>query len=716
MASMEMNHTQDDALRVDLTLCEKCQGLGGLLSELDQIPETGRALLSLGKKPKNLDLVACHLCRFFYGHCTEYKRDYRHHVRLFDRIKQKRPEHSRSFRFLSVIRENSRLEYDHKIQNEIGQNGLILFKPVNIKKPTSIHEVDPTTIDYDLLSSWTSECETRHFRTCQGRQREHSKLPYINLIDCHDEKVIQTEPSAKYVCLSYIWGKRGPDVSEDLIGKAAHQQIPFSFDKAPRTIQDAVRVVRGIGRRYLWVDRYCINQGLHIEKTQMIQNMDQIYENAEATIVALHGDDDTAGLPGVSNVHRTQQPQVKIRDGSFISSFPPISTLIGSSRWATRGWTYQEARLSRRCLFFTQHQVYFACREASRSETVHDDITMSWISRLLNSSHLDSSLLGSAPHVPQGLLLDRLMFTQRNLTYASDVLDAFRGVLARASWLSIWGITFWSYNHPQIDVDVSMALGLMWTTKPQWSIPAHTPASNSQDSQDSSDGNLAPKYSRRAGFPTWSWTSLIGEIYPLRSVPSSILEAYQSANHNIDFKYRKNGKIDQCRFWLPSPENEGEVIALPELVGRHTENLSLLPEISPELTVEGDLVKVKVEAATEQYSFHWPGQDDRDDSLGGKDIAQLDLPPSTSASQNSSSSVSHFTTGGDVEGGICDGLVLFEWNDRQPKPRRRFVMMLLQWVGPERAERRGLLSTYDRQWDGSLLNGIPRERKKFVLQ
>ena len=709
-----MNNKEID-LSAYSTLCEKCQNLGHLLFEIDHIPETGTSLLSLGKKPKNLDSVACDLCRFFYGHCTKYKRDYRHHVRLFDRIKQKKTINSIPSRFLSVIRENSRLEYDYKIESEIGQNGLIFYTPSITETPHLIHEISPKTIDFDLLFSWIAQCQNQHYGSCQVRQKENSSLPYIHLIDCHNENVVRVEPPAKYLCLSYIWGQRTTDVSEHMVGKAANQQIPFSFAKAPHTIQDAIRVVRGMGRRYLWVDRYCINQGVHSEKTLMIQNMDQIYEDAEATIVALYGDDDTAGLPGVSDVPRTQQPLIRTREGSFISSFPPISTMIGSSKWATRGWTYQEARLSRRCLFFTQHQVYFACRKATLCETVHEDLWKSWVSRLLNSSHLDSSLLGSAPHVPEGLVLDRLMFTQRNLTYASDVLDAFRGVLARASWLSIWGIAVWSHNHPQIDIDVSMALGLMWTTKPQWSIPAHRPASNSQDSQEGSDRNFAPKYIRRPGFPTWSWTSLIGEIYPLRSVPSSILEAYQSAHRNPDFKFRNNGRVDQCRFWLPSPDKEDEVIALAEVVKQRTTNLSLLPELSPELTVEGDLVKVKLEATTGQFSFHWQG-DDGEDPLGGKDIAQLDLAPSTSASWKASSGSHQATIEWDPEEELCDALVLFELNDRQPKPRRRFVMMLLEWIGPNRAERRGLLSTYDRQWDASLLNSIPRERKKVILQ
>ena len=125
----------------------------------------------------------------------------------------------------------------------------------------------------------------------------------------------------------------------------------FSFDEASPTVQDAVRVVRNLGRRYLWVDKYCINQNEKAEQQMMLRNMDLIYEHAEVTIVAMSGENDEAGLPGVCGRARTPQPQFRTTRGYLISSCPTISQLFQTSKWATRGWTHQEARLSRRCLF-----------------------------------------------------------------------------------------------------------------------------------------------------------------------------------------------------------------------------------------------------------------------------------------------------------------------------------------------------------------------------
>jgi hypothetical protein len=179
--------------------------------------------------------------------------------------------------------------------------------------------------------------------------------------------------------LSYVWGSQE-------VGRKRRALRKFSAEKIPLTVRDAIQVVRSLGRKYLWVDRYCIDQDNASEKEFMIRNMDLIYENSETTIVASYGEDDQSGLPGVSTVLRTQQPSFETANGRFISSCPPISTMIANAKWNSRGWTYQEARLSRRCLFFSEYQAYFVCRQSTWSEAVSFDPSSSSLTELLNSS------------------------------------------------------------------------------------------------------------------------------------------------------------------------------------------------------------------------------------------------------------------------------------------------------------------------------------------
>jgi hypothetical protein len=53
-----------------------------------------------------------------------------------------------------------------------------------------------------------------------------------------------------YVAVSYIWGKGGVE-SSFLVNTLVWKSLP-------QTIRDTMAVVRKLGYRYLWVDRYCI--------------------------------------------------------------------------------------------------------------------------------------------------------------------------------------------------------------------------------------------------------------------------------------------------------------------------------------------------------------------------------------------------------------------------------------------------------------------------
>ena len=339
-------------------LCSRCQKLditNVLLGDDEELPETGKSVLFLGKQSARIN---CDMCRFFFSLSPNYKKKYKLHIRLFDRIKQKRnlPAFKRLVRnrFLSVLRDNSRLEYDYIIQNEATQNGILVYLPVEQPTPSAVQLVDATMIDYRLLDSWLSDCQGLH-NLCNRVEDQRSSLPYLYLIDCIQERVVRANPSEKYLALSYVWGEQSSEHNPKAMVQETWLEGSFSFTQAPLTVQDAIRVVRNLERKYLWVDKYCINQDEISEKSMMIRNMDQIYENAEATIVAIYGKNDKAGLPGVSKTLRKPQPCLQTAYGHFVSSFPPISTVIANSKWATRGWTYQEARLSRRCLFFTDH-------------------------------------------------------------------------------------------------------------------------------------------------------------------------------------------------------------------------------------------------------------------------------------------------------------------------------------------------------------------------
>lgn len=373
-----------------------------------------------------------------------------------------------------------------------------------------------------------------------------------------------------YMTLSYVWG------SGQALADATANHF-WSLNNAPLTVRDAVHVVRSLDKRYLWVDRYCIDQDNVQEKALMLQPMDLIYEGACATIVALYGKDDEAGLPGVSTTLRTHQPSFKTNKGCLIWSYPSVVTMVANSKWNTRGWTYQEARLSRCCIFFSIHQVYCVCRQSTWSEAVPLGPS-STLGRLLNSARLDESLFGDTSPA-RDMFSDRLQCTKRLLTYDKDGLVAFQGVLRRSDFVTLWGIPL-MLQDSTMDANLGFALGLLWSCRPD-----HTREL----------AYMATKKSgkRRDGFLTWCWASVDAQI-----------GQYQYAQ-SVYWKYVRGVPVEYphieapIRVWLLS---DGGKVALADYIKSSGPILPYGP--SQQLLIEGDLVRVPY-ASSEGWIDRW---------------------------------------------------------------------------------------------------------------
>ena len=388
-----------------------------------------------------------------------------------------------------------------------------------------------------------------------------SRLPYVSLIDCVAGNIVKGSLSDQFLALSYVWGPQKEPLE-------FHSADSFSLQNAPLTVRDAAKAVLELGRRYLWVDRYCIKQQDESEKKTMIDNMDLIYESADATLVALHGDHDQSGLPGVSTISRATQPIFDTGTGHLGYSFPAITSLIESSRWNTRGWTYQEARLSRRCLFFSHYQVYLVCRHSTWSEAVPFDPIINWITKLLNSQKLDSTLFGVDRY--RDLWRDRLEYSKRNLSHETDELDAFRGILHRSSFITLWGVPVIP-STSDINPNVGFALGFLWTKRPNWQSKSKVRNRQRFDSR------------RRPGFPAWSWTSLSADICQDTMGTQSKYGQYLDCT-TVCFPENEAN----IQFWCFV---DGHPLSLQDIITMT--DSPILPEYSREILIEGDLIRVR---------------------------------------------------------------------------------------------------------------------------
>ncbi|KAK0741616.1 heterokaryon incompatibility protein-domain-containing protein [Apiosordaria backusii] len=224
------------------------------------------------------------------------------------------------------------------------------------KKEFGIRAIQADRIRYDLVHEWIQYCQEQHDSECQNL---HGQPPVTGLrvIDCHTRSVVSAPPGCRYVALSYVWGDPpNPD--------------PTSPTRFAPVVQDSITAALALGYEYLRVDKHCINQGDSGDKHEQVSQMNAIYAVADLTFIAASGNSEDDGLPGVGIKSRQPQEKIVVGDLTLTQGFCHLQPMLLKSKWATRAWTFQEGCLSRRSLFFTDQQVYFACNGMYCAESV----------------------------------------------------------------------------------------------------------------------------------------------------------------------------------------------------------------------------------------------------------------------------------------------------------------------------------------------------------
>ncbi|KAF2005522.1 HET-domain-containing protein [Amniculicola lignicola CBS 123094] len=359
----------------------------------------------------------------------------------------------------------------------IAQSGVFIFRPV-LQQP-----------DVSQINSWMNRCKRHHQGKCISTNEDVFDL---KVLDCHTLAVIPAPHHCSYVALSYVWGPPSNCTAKPTLPNDA----PFAF---PQAIQDAIKFTSGLGFNYLWVDKYCIDQMDESSKHIQIQQMHLIYQNAEVTIVAAAGSDENAGLPGVG-VPRKTQPFARVGRKEFMFTLRQPQQVIRDSIWCSRGWTFQEAVLSRRLLIFTEDQVYFECAEMTCSESVTpnvDAVPEGLRPRFCQS--LSSGLFwGSDFAAPGGRSESSLRqfrqavrdYSRRTLTYEEDTLNAFSGIAKQFKLVDPPVVHVFGLPIQNVDLlAYEFVISLLWF-------------------QPGSAKNVR----RQTGFPSWTWVGWKGSI------------------------------------------------------------------------------------------------------------------------------------------------------------------------------------------------------------
>ena len=381
-----------------------------------------------------------------------------------------------------------------EIPNQLPENLLINSLPGATDPVPSISDQSgirfstvKENVEFRILKAWLAFCQEEHDCYLHRTELKSGEELPLHFINCHARKVAFKNDGlrSKYAALSYVWGD-----SEGGDGRRCQNIFPSLPEELPNVISDAIDAARELGFQYLWVDKYCINQDDPDEKTRIINKMDLVYSYAEVTIIVAAGFDPTYGIPGVG---RSRRSQLSIKVGKYIlipTLTDPI-TRIRASKWATRGWTYQEALLSPRRLIFTDDQAYFECCEFSCQEMVSS--FPKW-PRIYGQGE---GILFRHPHQSKNIGLIKGQITHYSTLQLSRKYDRLNAILG----------TFRSYE--------SMADPLYH----YWGVPIDPDPKTGFNSRKSTVGFLhgllwivrRPCY-RLKEFPSWTWLGWEGEV------------------------------------------------------------------------------------------------------------------------------------------------------------------------------------------------------------
>lgn len=148
-------------------------------------------------------------------------------------------------------------------------------------------------VNYGRIQEWLSDYETLHSESC-GLEEELLPMS-LRVIDCLTRDTIQVGADDGYFALSYVWGAPGSNPCS----KVEQDRSKSPWHVVSQVIEDAMTVVKALGKLYFWVDKFCVDQQDHDARNLEIQNMDRIYAGAYATFVASASSNASFGLSGV---------------------------------------------------------------------------------------------------------------------------------------------------------------------------------------------------------------------------------------------------------------------------------------------------------------------------------------------------------------------------------------------------------------------------------
>lgn len=369
-----------------------------------------------------------------------------------------------------------------------------------------------STFSFQLVESWLSHCRLHHSCSQPLSFDDPTTGAPRRLLDVElypsSIKLVQFDQEDKlpsFAALSHCWGPRGlPLDCKTTLATISERESHIPYLSLPKNFRDAIQITRRLDIRYLWIDSLCIIQDSTADWNEEASKMGAIYARSVLTIAAGCGGDAESGCfvqnyPPFRTYVPRQIPNMQ-QDGRLSTLLVTVRKRIITSRGilqtplTTRGWTLQEHIMAPRLLHYTDHGLFWECRQDCYSEQGKVDL-MSLLSLEGADLHRQTTpstatLLGIRSSNPDGQWVGVLYwysriladYSKRRLTYRSDKLPAVSAIARAVHWqiqsqylagIFAWdisfGLSFQRLSSPRDKTPLRPAHPLV----PSWTWAAH---------------------------------------------------------------------------------------------------------------------------------------------------------------------------------------------------------------------------------------------------
>lgn len=144
------------------------------------------------------------------------------------------------------------------------------------------------------ITEWMSHCMSNHSRCTIVNDFAPTRL--VELDEYRSDVVRISSPATpvRWLALSYCWGSSKQSSTTSYNIKTRKKDLTVA--ELPQTLQDAIKVTRDLGYKFIWIDSICILQDDASDWANESFKMADVYSKAHLVLAATSASDCSTGF------------------------------------------------------------------------------------------------------------------------------------------------------------------------------------------------------------------------------------------------------------------------------------------------------------------------------------------------------------------------------------------------------------------------------------